>query len=155
MSESDWSQSNALRTAVKESMRLHPVSASGALRQVGRDFVTKSGYHIPQNSHVITSMILLHRNPSVFEDAEKFKPSRWEHASTEQKEAFLIFAAGKQNCVGQSLANAELHSILPKILSQVELEVEDEGTTSYFLTLKPSGAMLKAKAISPDSDHKE
>ena len=61
------------------------------------------------------------------------------------KDAFLIFSAGKQNCLGQSLANAELNCILPMILSKVELEVVEEGTTEFFLTLKPKGAILKPK----------
>jgi cytochrome P450 len=143
----DWSSSKVAQMAIKESMRLYPVSAGGSLRQVGRDVETSDGCVIPQNSNVVAAMILLHRNPAVFEDADKFVPSRWENPSQEMKDAFLIFSAGKQNCIGQALANAELQCIIPMILSHAELEVENEGTLDCFLTLKPRGALLKAKPL--------
>jgi cytochrome P450 len=141
----EWSNSKILQMAIKESMRLHPVSTVGSNRQLGRDFVTKEGWKVRKKSIVTCSIGLLHHNYSVFEDADKYIPSRWENPSKAQKESFLIFSAGKQNCIGQSLANAELHCILPRILSEVELEVEEEGRTEWFLTLKPVGAMLRPK----------
>ena len=147
LSPSDWNRSDALQMTIRESMRLNPVSASGSMRQVGRDFVTKEGYLIPRKSIVSVPMILLHRNPNVYKDQDQFIPSRWENPTKAEKDSFMVFSAGRQNCVGQSLANAELQCIIPKILSVIELEVVDEGTTTYFLTLKPSGAMLKAKQV--------
>lgn len=144
----EWNNSKAVQMAVKEAMRLFPVSAGGSLRQTGRDFETADGLVIPQNSNVVAAMILLHRNTTIFKDADKYIPSRWENPTKEMKDAFLIFSAGKQNCIGQALANAEMHCIIPMILSQVELEVEEEGTLECFLTLKPKGARLKAKPLS-------
>lgn len=149
----EWCNSKVLQMAIKESMRLHPVSAGGSLRRVGKDFTTKEGFFIPRNSNVVSCMMLLHHNPAVFADPDKFIPSRWENPTKDMKDAFLIFSAGKQNCIGQALANAELHCIIPMILSQVELEVEDEGSMDYFLTLKPAGAMLKGKLISTRGLH--
>ncbi|KAL3911045.1 MAG: hypothetical protein SGILL_007438 [Bacillariaceae sp.] len=143
--EEEWSKSQALQMVIKESMRLHPVSTNGSNRQVRRDFTTKEGWIIPKDSIVLASIGLLHHNSTVFEKPDKFLPSRWANPTKEMKDAFLIFSAGKQNCIGQSLANAELNCILPKILSEVELEVTEEGTTAFFLTLKPVGAMLKPK----------
>lgn len=90
-----------------------------------------------------TSIGLLHHNSTVFGEHDKFRPSRWKDPTQEMKDSFLIFSAGKQNCIGQSLAKAELQCIIPKILSVVDLEVENQGTTEWFLTLKPVGAMLK------------
>jgi cytochrome P450 len=81
------------------------------------------------------------------ENADEYVPSRWDHPTQAQKDSFMLFSAGKQNCVGQSLAQAELHCIVPRILSEVELEVEEEGTITWFLTLKPIGARLKAKRV--------
>ncbi|KAG7354429.1 cytochrome P450 [Nitzschia inconspicua] len=143
----DWSNSKVVQMAIKESMRLYPVSAGGSLRQLGRDFETDDGFVVPRNSNVVAAMILLHRNSTVFEDADKFIPSRWENPTKEMKDAFLIFSAGKQNCIGQALANAELQCIIPMILSQVELEVMEEGSVDCFLTMKPTGAWLKAKPL--------
>ena len=63
------------------------------------------------------------------------------------KEAFFPFSAGKQNCIGQSLANAEINTIIPRICSEFELELVDEGQSDYFLTLKPVNTMIKAKKV--------
>jgi len=143
-----WRKSNALSMAIKESMRLYPVSASGSSRVCGRDFVTKEGWIIPKGTSVVSHIMMTHRNKNVFgKNADEYVPSRWEHPTQAQKDSFMLFSAGKQNCVGQSLAQAELHCIVPRILSECELYVEEEGSITWFLTLKPIGARLKAKRI--------
>lgn len=141
-------QLESVRNTIRESIRLHPVSAAGSGRTVGRDFYTKDGKLIPAGSITISSYISMLRDPVVFgEDYDQFKPSRWDKSNVtpEMNLAFMPFAVGRQNCVGQPLAQAELHCILPRIISQFELTLEEEGTTEWFLTLKPAGAMLKAK----------
>jgi len=143
-----WRRSNALQMSIKESMRLYPVSASGSSRVCGRDFVTKEGWTIPKGTSVVSHIMMTHRNKNVFgENANEYVPSRWENPTQAQKDSFMLFSAGKQNCVGQSLAQAEVHCIIPRILSEVELEVEEEGSITWFLTLKPIGAMLRAKRV--------
>ena len=143
-----WRKSNALSMAIKESMRLYPVSASGSSRVCGRDFVTKEGWIIPKGTSVVSHIMMTHRNKNVFgKNADEYVPSRWENPTQAQKDSFMLFSAGKQNCVGQSLAQAELHCIVPRILSECELYVEEEGSITWFLTLKPIGARLKAKRV--------
>lgn len=143
-----WKQSGVLQRAIRESMRLNPVSAGGSARLCGRDFLSKKdGYVIPKGSIVIVPPILLHRNAFVYDNAHEYIPSRWETATQMQKDHFMLFSAGKQNCVGQSLAIAEVQCIIPRILSEFVLEVHDEGCTTYFLTYKPHNVMLKAKRI--------
>ena len=53
----------------------------------------------------------------------------------------------KQKCSGQSLAKAEIYSIIAKICSEFELELVDEGEIDFFVTLKPIKVMIKAKKI--------
>ena len=143
----NWEKSGMLRKIVKEGMRLHPVVAGGSVRTIGKDMTTNEGYFLPKGTIAFIPYILLHRNTDIYEDADSFVPSRWDEPTKELNEAFMPFAAGKQNCVGQSLANAEIHSIVPQICSQFELEIADEGHTEYFLTLKPIKTMIKAKRV--------
>ena len=144
-------QLESVRQVIRESIRLHPVSASGSGRIVGRDFTTKDGKCIPKGSNTFLPYINMLRDPDVFgQNFDQFVPSRWNkpNVTSDMNEAFMPFAAGRQNCVGQPLARAELHCILPRIISQFELTVEDAGRTECFLTLKPAGVMLSAKPVS-------
>mmetsp|Transcript_17566 Transcript_17566/g.26281 ORF Transcript_17566/g.26281 Transcript_17566/m.26281 type:complete len:428 (+) Transcript_17566:592-1875(+) len=143
-----WGQSHVLRKIVKESMRLHPVVAGGPKRTIGKDIVIDGGAILQKGTIVDMPLILLLRNSNIFEDADSFIPSRWDNPTQEMKEAFIPFALGKQNCIGQSLANTEIYSLVPRICSEFELELVDEGETSFFLTLKSENTMIKAKKIS-------
>jgi cytochrome P450 len=144
---SERSQSEYLRKIVREGIRLHPVSAAGPARRIGRDIVTKEGYLLPKNSIVFNAVLAMMRDEDVYKNADSFDPSRWDNPTKAMNDAFLPFAMGKQDCIGQSLANAELHCILPIILSEFELFVVEEGTADFFLTLKPVNTMLGARRV--------
>lgn len=152
-STDQWRRSNALHMAIKESMRLYPTSASGSSRVCGRDFSTKEGWTISKGTNVVCHIMMMHRNEKIFgENADQYIPSRWENATQAQKDSFMVFSAGKQNCVGQKLAQAALHCIIPRILSEVELTVEEEGHIAWFLTMKPVGIKLRAKRVVADTN---
>jgi len=139
-----FDKSFVLRNVVKEAMRLHPVVPQGSTRTLGKDIETKEGYMLPKGSIAFLPFILNLRDPKVFKDPDVFNPSRWENATNEMNEAFYPFSSGKQNCVGQSLANAEMHSIVARICSAFDLELVDEGRIEYFATMKPYKSMIKA-----------
>lgn len=139
-----WEKSSVLRNVVKEGMRLYPLVSGGSGRTIGRDVTTSKGHILPKGSIITLPFILSLRNSDVYENADSFIPSRWESATKEMNNAFYPFALGKQNCIGQSLANAEIHTIVPRICSEFKLELVDEGRPSYFLTLKPIKTIIKA-----------
>lgn len=145
------SRCEVLQRAIKESMRLNPVSGIGSMRLCGRDFIYETeGFIIPKGSIVNTSIMCMHRNEYVYgETVDQYIPSRWENATKAQKDHFMIFSSGKQNCVGQVLGSAETYCILHRILSQFKVSVDDNdvGSEEFFLTLKPDKAMLKAERI--------
>lgn len=143
----EWSKSKYLRKTVKEGIRLHPVSARGPFRKIGRDFETEDGYLLPKNSIICAAVLTMMRDEDVYENAEAFNPSRWDNPTKAMNDAYSPFAMGKQDCIGQSLANAELHSIIPRIVSEFELFLVEEGTVDFFLTLKPVNTMLRARKI--------
>jgi cytochrome P450 len=62
-------------------------------------------------------------------------------------DAYMPFLIGKQNCIGQCLANAVMHALIPQIIANFELEFEDEVKAKYSLTLKPIKTMIEAKKL--------
>jgi cytochrome P450 len=134
-----------LKFVLKESSRLLPVAAMGSVRLTGRDFDAGNGEIIPKGANVFMPQIASNRNEDVFDDPETFNPDRWYNATTEMKNTVMTFSMGVRNCVGQALATAELDSILPRIVSQYDFEIEDEGSLKFFLLLRHVGTKLRAK----------
>merc|ERR1712113_466723 len=125
-------------------MRLHPVVAGGSIRVIGKDMMTSKKEILPKGSVVLMPFIMLLRDPGVFEKENCFCPSRWENPTKAMTDAFTPFSLGKQNCIGQSLAKAEIHYVIARICSQFDLFIEEEGSVDFFLTLKPIWVKLRA-----------
>ena len=149
-----------LKNCIKEGMRLWPVTAVGPIRVIGRDLVVAANddelgksqsqekdYFIPKGSLVFMPSIGVSRNPKYFDEPEKFVPTRWENPTEKSTKAFFPFSLGKRSCLGQSLANSEMQSILSRVLIKYEFSVAHEGTTGYFITTKPEGVRLKARKL--------
>ena len=136
-----------LKFVLRESSRILPVAVLGAVRLAGRDFDAGKGEIIPKGASIIMPQIALNRNEDVFEDPEAFNPDRWYDATPEMNNSMQTFGLGVRHCVGQALATAELNSILPRIVSQYDFEIEEEGSLEFFLTLKHVGTKLRAKSL--------
>lgn len=153
MKEEERKDSEQLKKCIREAMRLWPVSAPGPFRQVGRDYVvkrrdpTEKDIIIPKGSAVFMPIICLFRNETIFENHERFVPSRWECPTEDMKKAWMPFAVGGRNCIGQSLAMCEMQSILSKLCAGYNFEVVEEGSLDFFLILHPVGIRLKATKI--------
>jgi len=163
MPREDWVRADVLKNALRESMRLHPVAALGSIRVPTKDVYYRDATKnkestiitIPKGTTVFVPQILLNQNPAYYPNPDKFLPSRWEKNNYDDKSdagnaldsalaAHMPFSLGRRNCVGQSLASAELHSVLARLVVDYDFTVEDEGRVEYFITLKPLGARLKA-----------
>jgi cytochrome P450 len=132
--------------AVKESNRVLPVASMLPWRQAGRAFEL-DGLVVPKGALILMPQILSNYDSRLFEDPETYSPERWENASTEMIQAAHPFSYGSRSCIGQSLAMAEINSILPKLVSGFVLDLVDEGKPDFFLTSKFAGARLKVRAV--------
>lgn len=145
MDSSNWSNSEYLRCIIKESSRLVPVAAGGSGRIAGKDIYFKDGsLMIPKDAVVIISQILINLNPKVYPNPKKFDPERWLNPTKEAKDAYIPFALGKRNCIGQRLATTEIYSCIPLLFLRYKFEVVEEGKLSYLLTYKYEGTRLNA-----------
>lgn len=132
-----------LAAVLRESMRLNPVAALGSSRQVLRDYpVPGTPYIIPAGSEVVLAFQLIHRNAERIAQPDEFRPERWAEPSPELGDAFLPFALGARNCVGQGLAMAELTAVVAKLVATYEFGLAVPPEPFYALTNKPRGAML-------------
>ena len=92
------------RAVVDEVLRLLPPAWLITRRADEPDEL--GGCAIPAGSLIICSPALLHRHPSVWEDPERFDPSRFLDGRAD-RQAFLPFGAGPRLCIGRDFAYVE------------------------------------------------
>lgn len=137
----------ALKHCIREGMRLHPVAAIGGLRVTGEDITLENGRVIQQGTVASILNLAMQRDPDVYEQPDIYIPRRWESAMDEMNRNWMSFGAGRRACVGQTLALAELHSVLSKLIVDYEWTVQDEGYTDYTITLSTVGTKLKVRKV--------
>nr|XP_033772205.1 cytochrome P450 4B1-like [Geotrypetes seraphini] len=111
---------------IKESLRLYP-SVSGVSRQLTKPITFFDGRSLPAGSLVGVSIYAIHRNPSVWKNPEVFDPMRFtpENSSDRHSHAFVPFAAGGRNCIGQNFAMNEMKVAVALTLQRFQLSPDE------------------------------
>jgi cytochrome P450 len=108
-----------------ESMRLYPPAWITARECVEPDELM--GYHVPRGIIVAMSPYVLHRNPRLWPDPERFDPDRFapEHAQARPRHAYFPFGAGQRMCIGNNFALMEGALILAMLYQRFSPKLED------------------------------
>ncbi|KAM3553023.1 hypothetical protein ARSEF4850_007106 [Beauveria asiatica] len=118
-----------LEACLKEVYRLHPASSGRAERVVPRGGCELSGVYLAQGTVVSTSVVALHRDESIFPDADSFLPQRWLDADKKTlqiREAQLIpFGYGGRICLGKALATMEIKLLVAALYLKYQTEPSD------------------------------
>ncbi|XP_077996603.1 leukotriene-B4 omega-hydroxylase 3-like [Glandiceps talaboti] len=125
----DLGQLPYLTMCIKESLRLHPPVPFIA-RQLTKSITlpTADGkVTIPAGERVGISIMSLHHHVNVWKDPETFDPLRFspENAKDRSPHAYLPFAAGPRNCIGQNFAMNEMKVTTALVLRKFDLFIDD------------------------------
>lgn len=118
-----------------ESMRLYPPAWVFGRRSLGADVL--AGHSIAKHRLVTVSPYILHRNPRYWPNPEGFDPDRF--LGDIPKGAYVPFAAGPRQCIGNNFALMEARLILSTLARHVRLNMV-EGTRpdpEPLITLRP------------------
>jgi cytochrome P450 len=128
----DVSQWTYLDAVLKEAMRLYPV-APFVVRTLPHDVTMQRGpttVTLPKNALACIWIYSLHRNPLIWDRPNEFDPDRWgsdtigstpstaNNSASLRAAAYMPFAAGPRNCVGQPLAHVILRIVLARLLRE-------------------------------------
>ncbi|KJZ79690.1 Benzoate 4-monooxygenase [Hirsutella minnesotensis 3608] len=113
--------------AINEALRLHSTSGIGLPREVppGSPGVTILGQYYPPGTILSVPTYTIHHSKEIWgEDADDFKPERWEVATPRQKTAFIPFSHGPRSCVGRNVAELEMKLIAATWVRRYCVELE-------------------------------
>ncbi|XP_060197214.1 premnaspirodiene oxygenase-like [Lycium barbarum] len=116
--ENDVEELKYLKLVIKETLRLHPPLPLKLPREC-REEVDISGYTIPLKTKVIVNIWAIGRDPKYWDEAESFKPERFEQSSVDfagNNFEFLPFGSGRRICPGISFGLANVYLPLAQML---------------------------------------
>ena len=114
-----------LDCVLKEVQRIYP-TAPFIARQVTQDTLI-NGFLVPEGTTAAIMTFLVHRDPAVFENPEKFDPDRFlpENCVGRHPFAFIPFSAGPRNCIGQKFAMMEQKIVMSTFLRNFKVTSVD------------------------------
>ncbi|MBO0867240.1 MAG: cytochrome P450 [Micromonosporaceae bacterium] len=136
-----WLSANldSVGQAVEEMMRFIQLGEGGGLPRIAMEEVELGGVRLPAGSAVLPALGLANRDPSVFEDPDRFDLSR-------KANQHMSFGAGVHHCLGAQLARMEIQEALRGLLRRlpgIRVSVPDDE-----LRFKP-GMVLRSLETLP------
>ena len=138
-----------INQVLKETLRLEPTAPAFVL-SAHEDTVIGGRHEIKKGGTIVILSNQLHRDEKVWEDAEAFKPERFEQATFEAlpPNSWKPFGNGQRACIGRSFAMQEAILILSMLLQRFDISEANpnyELKIAESLTVKPDGLYIKAK----------
>lgn len=124
---------------VNETMRLYPPVWVYGRRSYAPD--TFRGYSIGANQIITVAPYVLHRHPAFWPNPEGFDPDRF--LEERPKGAFVPFAAGPRQCIGNHFAMMESRLILATLVANVRVNLVSGARVEPdpAITLRPRGGL--------------
>jgi cytochrome P450 len=138
-------KSPLLDQVIKESLRLYPPIHIGN-RRVAEQIQFPDG-SIPAGERMFYSIYLTHRDPRIWENAEKFCPQRFAHGSKTPPFAYVPFGGGPRACIGAAFGQAEARIVIARLLQTHRFEFTNHKIHAHMgATLEPRpGVKMKVR----------
>lgn len=152
--EPDLSKLHYLQSIISETLRLHP-AAPLLVPHYSSDDCTIGGYDVPRGTIVMVNAWAIHRDPKHWDDAQSFKPERFETSEGGgEVNKLMPFGLGRRACPGEGLAKRVVGLGLASLIQCFEWERVGEeevdmveGRGLIMPKAVPLEAMCKARQI--------
>ncbi|WP_392532376.1 cytochrome P450 [Nostoc sp. C117] len=120
---------------IKEAMRLYPPVA--VMPRISIQDYELDGYKVPTGCTVLISSWTMHRHPRYFEQPDIFNPDRWANGLEKQlpRGTYFPFGHGPRICIGKSLAQMEMLSIVATIVQKYHLKLVSDFNIVLWATI--------------------
>lgn len=107
-----------LRNVISEVLRYYP-PVPLTVRHAAED-TTLGGQFVPKGTHLAIVPWAINRSKELWgEDADVFRPDRWDESQGESNYAFMTFLAGPRGCIGSVFAKIEFKCLLAALIGMV------------------------------------
>jgi cytochrome P450 family 135 len=107
-----------LTATIQETLRLRPVIAI-VLRRLTEP-VEIGGYELPAGVTVVPNVYLVHRNPEIYPEPDRFLPERFLGTSPGTY-TWIPFGGGVRRCLGAAFAQFEMAVVLSELVKRREI----------------------------------
>ena len=133
------------RMIIEETMRIYPPAPGISIREAQQaDEVC--GFRVTPGLQVLISPWVLHRHRRLWDNPERFDPTRFNKEATEKRPRFsyLPFGGGPRVCIGATLAMTEATLILAVLAQRFRLRLREpqEIKLQARITLRPKNGMI-------------
>ncbi|KZL82594.1 isotrichodermin c-15 hydroxylase [Colletotrichum incanum] len=118
---------------LNESLRMYPPVTSGLVREIPKDGYQVASEYVPRGTFVEVQQWSSNHSPDNWTSPWEFRPERFLEDGKAEKnrlEALQAFSVGPRNCIGKSLAYAEMRLILARIIYDFDIKIA-EGKGSW------------------------
>lgn len=133
-------QLTSTRQVIQESLRLYP-PAWGFSRQALSDDEL-GGYRVPKGSLVFLIPFVIHRQPKLWPEPDRFDPDRFapERDAVRPRFAYIPFGGGPRGCIGNHFAMLEAQLIVAAIAQRYRIELvrNQKIRAEPLITLRPA-----------------
>ena len=131
------------KAVIEEALRLYPPAPSITRQPIGEDVI--AGRKVDPRTRVVISPFVLHRHRLLWDEPERFDPSRFlpEARLCVDRFAYLPFGAGPRICIGAGFALQEAILLLAAITRRFRLDLTPghEIRPVQRVTLRPQGGL--------------
>jgi len=125
---------------LREAMRLYPPAWAIIVREAIED-VQIGDYTVPAGGLIVISPWLLHHDPRVFPQPDRFDPERFagDWRKRYPNYAYIPFGVGERTCSGSHMAMMEGEVLLAAMINNYRFELVDDRTIEPepLLTVRP------------------
>lgn len=142
-------------STILETLRMSSIVPLATTHSPTKD-VHLNGYKIPAGSQVVPLINCVHMDPNLWDEPNKFNPSRFidDSGKVKRPDFFMPFGVGRRMCLGDVLARKEMFLFFSSLMHQFDLQMAPEDAPPSLegnvgATISPKSFRVKFIARAP------